>query len=206
MSSTCICSRTQPAPSFVLHVALPSQVNLHAVGRALELTAGSDSNTVLHSEESCAVIDVCMACVQTPAGAAKALRAVFHQLVSAVALTDIFVLRDHIEDVLRARHAAAQRAGSTGSRHQVSLEAVQVMFKLSGWDVDVLRQFCDAIVAQAPEASEGTIEALRRTLPQAELGYIPFFDPKREAKAAYDRVRTVLNRVRGAESPARRGV
>lgn len=147
------------------------------------------------------MIDVCMACVQTPGGAAKALPAVFYQLVSAVALTDIFILRDHIEDVLRARHAAAQRAGSPSSRHSISLEAVQVMFKLSGWDVDVLQQFCDAIVAQVPNATERTTDALRKTLPNAERGYIPFFDPKREAEAAYDRVRAALDQ---AGQPAAR--
>jgi hypothetical protein len=130
---------------------------------------------------------------------------VFHQLVSAVALTDIFILRDHIEDVLRARNATTQRTGSPSPRQLVSLEAVEVMFKLSGWDVDVLGQFCDTIVAQAPNATERTIDALRKALPRAAVGYIPFFDPKGEAKAAYDRVRSVLEQARGTRAePAER--
>lgn len=147
---------------------------------------------VMHSEQSCAVIDVCMACLHIPSPV-HAVRALFQLLVSAVALTDIFILRDHVEDVVRARQSRQGAASLPTRHHAVSLHAIFLMFKLSGWDVDVLRQFSESIATQVQTGSQCAIEALKKTLWKAELGYIPFFDASAEAKTAYEQVREALN-------------
>lgn len=74
----------------------------------------------------------------------------------------------------------------------VSLKTVYLVYKLSGWDIDVLWQFVESITGGIPHTRDEILVALSLTLKEGMLGYIPYFDPKQEVKLAYEQVQHAL--------------
>jgi hypothetical protein len=127
---------TRGNPILSVHGSVSIMVNMHAWGRCFELWARADSATanVMHTPQSCSALDVCFTILHKSHSSFTATRKIFEYCFGRVGLNDVFVLRDHIEDVVRWRHMSCKQkllqqyvnpAQHAKQQEQVSLEDEQ---------------------------------------------------------------------------------
>ena len=214
-------------PVVSLHGSLSLMVNLDAVGRYLRIidadgAAGADTDArarsfALHSPPRVAHLDLALLGVGVAPRAARRARAAFDATLCGFGLTELFVLRDHIEDAADAA-AAARGGGGGGGGATLPLGAALALARLSCWDPDVLWQLGEArrraSAAAAAPGRRGRRRARARAADRAAAGrglggrcdreralartcarslarfatwYLPYFDRDRTIAAAYDR-------------------
>ena len=103
-------------------------MNLDAVERFARHRACGSAISVYHTPQQSATLDVCLVSLgytsqRTPVA--------FRENLCIFSVCDLFVLRDHVEDVVFP----------TGDGHVFPLQVTALVARLSGWDPDVLEQF-----------------------------------------------------------------
>ena len=193
-------------PAIAQHGSLSMMVNLVAVGSYVQLdtTIDTDSNTTKiirngfsrHSPQRNSPLDICLLCSGTTR--LPTCELAFDMGFCQIGIHDVFVLRDHCEDVIIAK--CNQNLLPVVREEQIlgypSLETICVLGGMCSWDYDMIFQFGNAIKYDIKHYNNDcsdnrrvlALKCVRAALRLIDLGIVKQFDVRDEARLGLNEI------------------
>jgi len=187
-------------PAIAQHGSLSMMVNLVAVGSYVkfDITTDNDTNTTKiirngfskHSPQRNSPLDICLLC--SGINSLPTCELSFDIGFCEIGIHDVFVLRDHCEDVIIAKR---NQNLFTVIREKIldypSLETICVLGEMCSWDYDMIFQFGNAIKYDIKHYNNNdnndkrkilALKCIKIALKLIDLGIVKQFDVRDEAR------------------------
>lgn len=192
-------------PAIAQHGSLSMMVNLVAVGNYAQFDTMIDtySNTTKiirngfskHSPQRNSPLDICLVC--SGMNSLPTCELSFDMGFCEIGIHDVFVLRDHCEDVIIAKR---NQNLLTVVREEIvdypSLESISILGGMCSWDYDMIFQFGNAIKYDIKHYDDNcndnrkllALRCIRAALTMIDLGIVKQFDVRDEARMGLNEI------------------